>query len=270
MARARIIKPGFFTNDDLCELPPLTRLLFAGLWGIADRAGRLEDRPRRIKAEVLPYDDDADVDAMLDALAERGFVERYEANDTKYLQVVNFGKHQTPHIKEAPSSIPAPDEHCINTVLDRSLTIPVPVPITDSVPVPRSKAVTEPTRARARETAAPQAFVLTADRYESVSEFGTYDEVRVATDQWRDTRMSRGQTSQDWEADWRAFVRAYFERQRARAPTNGSGAGTFVKQGADSTDAAFKQVRAIVEGSGGGGLPKVRDGNATTRGILPR
>ena len=56
MARSRNIKPGFFLNDDLAECEPLARLLFAGLWCIADREGRLEDRPKRIKIEVLPYD----------------------------------------------------------------------------------------------------------------------------------------------------------------------------------------------------------------------
>ena len=44
--RARNIKPGFFKNDALAELDFAGRLLFIGLWGIADRAGRLEDRPK--------------------------------------------------------------------------------------------------------------------------------------------------------------------------------------------------------------------------------
>ena len=51
MARARNIKPGFFLNEELGVLPPLVRILFAGLWCIADRDGRLEDRPKRIKME---------------------------------------------------------------------------------------------------------------------------------------------------------------------------------------------------------------------------
>ena len=53
MARTRSIKPSFFDNEILGDLPPLTRLLFIGLWGIADREGRLEDRPKRIKKELL-------------------------------------------------------------------------------------------------------------------------------------------------------------------------------------------------------------------------
>ena len=49
MARARNIKPGFFKNEFLAEMPCEVRLLFIGLWTLADREGRLEDRPKRIK-----------------------------------------------------------------------------------------------------------------------------------------------------------------------------------------------------------------------------
>ncbi|WP_169709650.1 hypothetical protein [Deferrisoma camini] len=107
MARIRTIKPSFFLDDELAELPYAARLLFAGLWCLADREGRLEDRPKRIKAEVLPYDDE-DVDALLTALAEAGFVQRYEVDGARYIQVVNFAKHQKPNHREAASTIPPP------------------------------------------------------------------------------------------------------------------------------------------------------------------
>ena len=54
MARARNIKPGFFKNELLAEMPPETRLLFMGLWCLADREGRFEDRPKKIKMELFP------------------------------------------------------------------------------------------------------------------------------------------------------------------------------------------------------------------------
>lgn len=107
MARIRTIKPGFFTHDVIGELPQGTRLLFIGLLCHADREGRLTDRPKRIKVEILPYDD-CDVNAMLDELAQAGLIERYAINGERYLQVVNFSKHQHVHPKEAPSLIPAP------------------------------------------------------------------------------------------------------------------------------------------------------------------
>lgn len=107
MARARNIKPGFFTNDVLAECSALSRLLFQGLWCHADREGRLEDRPRKIKAEILPYDD-CDIEELLQQLSSRGFIVRYQTDSGSYIQVVNFGKHQNPHMKEPASTIPAP------------------------------------------------------------------------------------------------------------------------------------------------------------------
>jgi len=110
MPRARNIKPGFFRNEELVELPFSYRILFVGLWVIADRAGRLEDRPKRIKMEVFPADD-VDINSGLDALQARGFLLRYSVDGARYIQVLNFEKHQNPHKNEAPSSIPAPGLH---------------------------------------------------------------------------------------------------------------------------------------------------------------
>jgi|GEM_PF-400172 len=105
MARARNIKPGFFRNADLVELSAETRLLFIGLWTLADREGRLEDRPRQIKMELFPADS-FDVGSMLDQLQSSGFVIRYEVDSIKVLEVSNFIKHQDPHYKEKASELP--------------------------------------------------------------------------------------------------------------------------------------------------------------------
>ena len=110
MARARNIKPGFFKNEILAEMPPETRLLFMGLWCLADREGRFEDRPKKIKMELFPCDDFSIEDGLA-LLAEGGFLIRYEVEGRRYAQVVNFTKHQMPHHKEVPSEIPAPPGH---------------------------------------------------------------------------------------------------------------------------------------------------------------
>lgn len=110
MSRSRNIKPGFFKNELLAECSPLARLLFAGLWCVADREGRLEDRPKRLKIECLPYDD-CDIDALLNELASRGFIVRYVVEGAGFIAIPEFLKHQRPHMKEAASTIPAPNEH---------------------------------------------------------------------------------------------------------------------------------------------------------------
>ena len=106
MARARNIKPSIMDNDQLAELAPLSRLLFVYLWMLADREGRLEDRPKRIAAQALPFDRDADAGAMLDDLAAAGFLIRYRVDGVALIQITNFAKHQNPHPREAPSLLP--------------------------------------------------------------------------------------------------------------------------------------------------------------------
>jgi len=109
--RARNIKPGFFKNEKLATKNPLARILFQGLWCMADREGRLEDRPARIKAEILPYDT-CDIESLLSSLAEGDdpFILRYESEGRQYIQVIHFLKHQHPHWRENKSTIPAPDK----------------------------------------------------------------------------------------------------------------------------------------------------------------
>ena len=111
MPRARNIKPAFFKNELLVELPIEARLLFIGLWTLADREGRLENRPKRIKMEIYPCDN-FNIEELLRALHNKGFIQIYG----EYIQVVNFTKHQSPHVKETASIIPAPDQHQISTV----------------------------------------------------------------------------------------------------------------------------------------------------------
>lgn len=106
MARSRNIKPGFFQNEDLQELDFATRLFFIGLWTEADKEGRLEDRPKKLKNALFPADD-VEVEQMLEGLAAYGFISRYERAGKKIIQVVKWAKHQNPHRREAPSALPA-------------------------------------------------------------------------------------------------------------------------------------------------------------------
>jgi hypothetical protein len=112
--RSRNVKPGLFRNELLGAAEPLLTLLFQGLWCIADREGRLEDRPLRIKAEVFPYRDVPDIHGYLTQLEEMGFIRRYKVKDAALIEVRNFKKHQSPHHTEKKSELPAP----VNSPLD--------------------------------------------------------------------------------------------------------------------------------------------------------
>lgn len=170
MARSRNIKPGFFSNEHLAEVDFATRLLFIGMWTEADREGRLEDRPRRLKMALFPADN-VDIDAMLYSLHDLEFIDRYSVDGRNYIQVVNWAKHQNPHQKEAKSVIPerpeiepfpektgastmqAPDKNSSfpadSLSLDSGFLIPdslsLDLPIEDQKPLPVAEAPAAPT-----------------------------------------------------------------------------------------------------------------------------
>lgn len=108
MARSRNIKPGFYSNEDLAECSIWARFIFPGLWMLADREGRLEYRPKKIKGELLRFDT-VEAEPLLQELQAFGFILIYDALGKKYIQIIKFRDHQNPHYKEAPSTIPAPD-----------------------------------------------------------------------------------------------------------------------------------------------------------------
>ncbi len=107
--RARNIKPGFFRNEVLATLPMATRLFFIGLWCVADREGRFEYRPKRLRVDIFPYDEAIEVELCVQQLVESGFVQIYAADgySCQIGQILNFKKHQAPHHTEKKSALPA-------------------------------------------------------------------------------------------------------------------------------------------------------------------
>lgn len=122
MARIRTVKPELFLNEQLAELPFQYRLLFIGLFNQADRSGRLLDRPKRLKAEIFPYDN-VDVDKGLNALQESGFILRYKSdgeNSASVIQVLTFEKHQKiDKTNEKESILPPPLPLDYDKTIDR-------------------------------------------------------------------------------------------------------------------------------------------------------
>ena len=125
MARIRQIKPEFFIDDELAQCSRDARLLFIGLWVIADREGRLENRPGKIKAQVFPYDADMTaqkIGALLQQLAGKSFIIAYTAGERKLIQIRSFVRHQHCHVKEAASTLPpCPDQLASNALRELDL-----------------------------------------------------------------------------------------------------------------------------------------------------
>lgn len=159
MPHQRFIKAEFFTDIDMGELQPLCRLFYVGLWTQADKRGVLEDRPRQLKARVMPYDD-FDAEVAITELVGRGKLIRYKVGDKRYLQVASWKKNQSTHASEKDSGLPESSQATeivalplINRLdnvsspsaiaLSESCSAPVPVPV--PVPVPGPGVVRAPT-----------------------------------------------------------------------------------------------------------------------------
>jgi len=108
MARARNIKPSFFQNEELGELAPLERLAFIGMWTIADFKGCIEFRPKRLKVQILPYDE-CDFELIANNLEKSRFISTYSVQGQRYIKIINFEKHQNPHKNERESGSEIPD-----------------------------------------------------------------------------------------------------------------------------------------------------------------
>lgn len=107
MARIRSLKPDFFFDEETATLHPDAQLLLLGLSTQADRDGRLEDRPVRLKAALFPYRD-VDVEARLADLVGAGAIVRYEANGKRCIALVHWERDQKPHPKETSLDLPEP------------------------------------------------------------------------------------------------------------------------------------------------------------------
>lgn len=113
MARIRTVKPDFFRNEDLAEVPLTAERTFMGLITEADDKGRLRDQPavlwgslwalRRQTHTVENFAND------LNLLAEKGLICRYVDVDGKAcIHIPTFLRHQRvpkpsqPRVGECP------------------------------------------------------------------------------------------------------------------------------------------------------------------------
>ncbi len=109
--RKRMLNPDFFTDPDIvASLDAYGRLLYQGLWCVADDSGCFELNSLLLKMKILPGDQNItteDIQKYLDILIEQKKIITYEVNDKKYSWIKNFHKHQTLNKPNSPT-VPLP------------------------------------------------------------------------------------------------------------------------------------------------------------------
>jgi hypothetical protein len=243
MARARNIKPGFYKNEDLAECSVWARFIFPGLWMLADRDGLLEDRPKRIKGELLPFDPQ-EVEPLLAELERHKLIIRYKNSDGAFICIPKFKAHQSPHYSEKPSGIKPPDyqeqaESDEPASGGNSGNTPGALPENDSIkrgsqppeslllnPEPRIPKATPsgvgegasapPAKRKAQ---LPTDFGLTPERRAALLAANPTANPPNEFAQFCDHHRSRGNAMLDWDAAWRTWCRN--SKNFSRGPANG-------------------------------------------------
>lgn len=136
MARIRTIKPDFWTNPKVVSVPPVTRLMFIGMWNYADDYGRLAYEPLSLKLKLFPNDpgiSQADVRDMINDLCANDLIIIYSSNDKEYIEITGWD-HQKIDKRQA-SKLPAPFDSDSDirrlppTPADLPRTLPTPDPV---------------------------------------------------------------------------------------------------------------------------------------------
>ena len=134
--RIRTIKPEFWSSEDIAALDYFDRLVFIGLWSMADDEGRLQGDARLIRSQLFPIDDhigessvrthgaltedSLSIHDTLMHLSNGGQITLYEGcNGRTYIQVTNFTEHQRIN-RPTASKYPAPTRE--NTITHGVLT----------------------------------------------------------------------------------------------------------------------------------------------------
>jgi hypothetical protein len=97
MARTRMIKPEFWSDEKLAALSLQARLIYIGLWNLSDDYGVVKGHPSWLKNSVLPYDgvSPAQFESWLAELERIRRIIPFISDGEKFYSISNFQKHQT-------------------------------------------------------------------------------------------------------------------------------------------------------------------------------
>lgn len=108
MPRIRTIKPEFYDDAKLCEVPVQARFLFIALWVFADDDGIVRGNAKWLKSKIFPYDDDLRVNSIENwmlSLTKAQMLVPFTFKGENYYCIRTFKKHQRID-KPYPSLIP--------------------------------------------------------------------------------------------------------------------------------------------------------------------
>lgn len=97
MARKRMIDPNIWQSEDFSRLSTLAKLVFIGLFSLADDEGRGRCNPVYLKSTLFPYEEgirSADIDKTLSEISSNMSVIFYSCDGSNYYSLYNWNTWQ--------------------------------------------------------------------------------------------------------------------------------------------------------------------------------
>ncbi len=124
MARKRMIDPNIWQSEDFGRLSTLAKLVFIGLFSLADDEGRGRCNPIYLKSTLFPYEEgirSADVDKTLSEISSNMSVVFYSCDGSSYYSLYNWNTWQKID-RPSESKIPEFNEKIMQKIFDDNST----------------------------------------------------------------------------------------------------------------------------------------------------
>ena len=126
MARKRMIDPNIWQSEDFSKLSTLGKLVFIGLFSLADDEGRGRSNPVYLKSTLFPYEEgirSTDIDKTLSEISSNMSVIFYSCDGSSYYSLYNWNTWQKID-RPTESKIPKYDEKTMKVLFDEHSTSP--------------------------------------------------------------------------------------------------------------------------------------------------
>jgi hypothetical protein len=106
----RILKESICTSENIDQLSPIQEIAFYRLMVNCDDFGRMDARPRLLKARLFPLKDmdETDIVSIMQALEKADLIVMYLVDGKPYLQMKTWERHQ--QVRNQKSKFPSPDK----------------------------------------------------------------------------------------------------------------------------------------------------------------
>ena len=124
MARKRMIDPSIWQSEDFGRLSTLAKIVFIGLFSLADDEGRGRCNPIYLKSTLFPYEENirsADIDKTLSEISSNMSVVLYSYNGSSYYSLLSWDTFQKID-RPSQSKIPEYDENIMQLLFDERST----------------------------------------------------------------------------------------------------------------------------------------------------